>query len=49
MIDAMRIDKNEVAEVKFISIDELQKSVMERSPLLAPHEDEYKDCLKRYW
>ncbi|NLL12277.1 MAG: NUDIX domain-containing protein [Fibrobacter sp.] len=42
VIDAMRIDKNEVAEVKFISIDELQKSVMERSPLLAPHEDEYK-------
>jgi len=41
-IESLRIDSNEVVEVKFISIGELHKSVIERSPLLAPHEDEYK-------
>ncbi len=40
--DSMCMDKNEVVEVKFISVNELQKCVMERSPLLAPHEDEYR-------
>lgn len=40
--DSMHIDGNEVIEVKFISIGELKNSVMEKSPLLAPHEDEYK-------
>ncbi len=40
--DSMCIDESELIEVKFISIVELQKWVTEKSPLLAPHEDEYK-------
>lgn len=41
-IDFLHIDGSEVVEVKYISVSELKKCAMERSPLLAPHEDEYK-------
>lgn len=40
-INSLNIDRTEVSDVKFVSIDELKKLTMEKSLLLAPHEEEY--------
>ncbi len=42
LTDSLQLDGSEVVEVKYISVSELKKCVMAKSPLLAPHEDEYK-------